>query len=79
MRKIRRMFEAEFKPQLIEQIEAGTMTIAQAARDQQLSGSLIGIASLGSAAEIRRYIRDRRQELGSVSKACQVSGLAASS
>ncbi len=35
-------------------------------------------ASLGSAAEKRRYIRDHRQELGSVSKACQVSKLAPS-
>ena len=39
--KIRRKFEAEFKRQLIAQIEAGTMTIAQAAREQQLSRSLI--------------------------------------
>ena len=36
-------------------------------------------ASLGSAEEKRRYIRDHREELGSVSKACQVSGLASSS
>ena len=36
-------------------------------------------ASLGSAAEKRRYIRDHREELGSVSKACQVSKLAPSS
>jgi putative transposase len=37
------------------------------------------IASLGSAAEKRRYIRDYREELGSISKACQVTGLAPSS
>lgn len=37
------------------------------------------IASLGSAEEKRRYIRDHLEELGSVSKACQVSGLASSS
>src|SRR5262249_24551045 len=37
------------------------------------------IASLGSAEEKRRYIRDHLEELGSVSKACQVSGLAPSS
>ena len=36
-------------------------------------------ANLGSAEEKRRYIRDHREELGSVSKACQVSGLASSS
>jgi putative transposase len=36
-------------------------------------------ASLGSAEEKRRYIRDHIEELGSVSKACQVSGLAPSS
>ena len=37
------------------------------------------IASLGSAAEKRRYIRDHREELGSISKACQISGLPSSS
>jgi transposase InsO family protein len=37
------------------------------------------MASLGSAEEKRRYIRDHRQELGSISKACQVAGLAPSS
>ncbi len=37
------------------------------------------IASLGSTEEKRRYIRDHLEELGSVSKACQVSGLASSS
>ena len=37
------------------------------------------IASLGSAEQKRRYIRDHLEELGSVSQACQVSGLAPSS
>jgi putative transposase len=37
------------------------------------------MASLGSAEEKRRYIRDHRQELGSISKACQVAGLPPSS
>ena len=41
MGKIRRKFEAEFKRQLIGQIEAGYLTVAQAARDHQLSRSLI--------------------------------------
>ena len=41
MGKIRRKFEAEFKRQLIAQVEAGALTIAQAAREQQLSRSLI--------------------------------------
>jgi putative transposase len=36
------------------------------------------IADLGSTAEKRRYIRDHREELGPVSKACQVAGLASS-
>jgi transposase-like protein len=41
MGKIRRKFEADYKRQLIAQIEAGAMTVAQAARDQQLSRSLV--------------------------------------
>ena len=41
MGKIRRKFEADYKRQLIAQIEAGVMTVAQAARDQQLSRSLV--------------------------------------
>jgi len=41
MGKIRRKFEAEFKRQLIAQIEAGQVTVAQAAREQQLSRSLV--------------------------------------
>jgi len=36
-------------------------------------------ASLGSAAEKRRYIGDHREELGSVSKACKVTRLSPSS
>jgi transposase InsO family protein len=34
---------------------------------------------LGSAQEKRRYIGDHRQELGSISKACQIAGLPSSS
>ena len=41
MGKIRRKFEAEFKRQLIMQIEAGQLTLAQAARDHQLSRSVV--------------------------------------
>ena len=41
MGKIRRKFEIEFKRQLIAQIEAGYLTVAQAARDHQLSRSLV--------------------------------------
>jgi transposase-like protein len=41
MGKIRRKFEAEFKRQLIAEIEAGHMTTSQAARDHQLSRSLV--------------------------------------
>lgn len=41
MGKIRRKFEAGFKRQLVEQIEAGELTVTQAARDQQLSRSLV--------------------------------------
>jgi transposase-like protein len=41
MGKIRRKFEADFKRQLIAQIEAGALTIAQAAREQQISRSLV--------------------------------------
>jgi transposase InsO family protein len=36
------------------------------------------MASLGSAAEKRRYIDHHREELGSISKACQVAGLPSS-
>ena len=41
MGKIRRQFEAEFKRQLIAQIEAGHLSVAQAAREHQLSRSLV--------------------------------------
>ena len=41
MGKIRRKFEADYKRQLIAQIEAGAMTVAQAAREHQLSRSLV--------------------------------------
>lgn len=41
MGKIRRKFDAEFKRQLIMEIEAGHLSIAQAARDHQLSRSLV--------------------------------------
>jgi len=36
-------------------------------------------ANLGSTAERRQFVRDNRRQLGSVSKACQVTGLAPSS
>lgn len=41
MGKIRRKFEPEFKRQLIAQIKAGQLTVRQAAREHQLSHSLI--------------------------------------
>jgi transposase-like protein len=41
MGKIRRKFETEFKRQLIAQIEAGQLTLREAAREHQLSRSLI--------------------------------------
>ena len=41
MGKIRRKFETEFKRQLIAQIDAGQTTIGQAARDHQISRSVI--------------------------------------
>jgi transposase-like protein len=41
MGKIRRKFEADFKRQLIAQIEGGQLTAQQAAREHQLSRSLI--------------------------------------
>ncbi len=41
MGKIRRKFEGEFKQQLIEQVETGQITVAQAAREYQVSRSLI--------------------------------------
>ena len=48
-------------------------------RSGHADGTHKKIASLGSAEEKRRYIRNHRQELGSISKACQVTGLAPSS
>jgi len=41
MGRIRRKYEADFKRQLIAQIEAGQVTAQQAAREHQLSRSLI--------------------------------------
>jgi len=41
MGKIRRKFEVEFKRQLIAQIEAGQLTMAQAAREYQLAPSVV--------------------------------------
>src|SRR5436853_283317 len=48
-------------------------------RSGHADGTYKKIANLGSAEEKRRYIRDHRQELGSISKACQVAGFAPSS
>jgi len=39
MGKIRRKFEAEYKRQLIAQIEAGHLSVSQGARDHQLPPS----------------------------------------
>ena len=50
----------------------------ESGRTRHADGSLKKIASLGSAAEKRRYIDNHREELGSVSKACQVAELASS-
>ena len=47
-------------------------------RSGDADGPFKKIASLGSAAEKRRYIGDHREELGSISKACQVTGLPSS-
>jgi transposase-like protein len=41
MGKIRRKFEADFKRQVIGQIEAGELTLARAARDYQLAHSVL--------------------------------------
>ena len=41
MGKIRRKFEPEFKRQMVEQVETGQITMAQAAREYQISRSLI--------------------------------------
>ena len=40
-KRIKRKFETEFKRQLVMQIEAGQLTVRQAAREHQLSPSLI--------------------------------------
>ena len=41
MGKIRRKFEVEFKRRLVEQIETGQMTLSAAARQYQISPSVI--------------------------------------
>jgi transposase-like protein len=41
MGKIRRKYETEFKRSLIGQIEAGELTVREAAREHQLSRSLV--------------------------------------
>jgi len=41
MGKIRRKFEVDFKRQLITQIEAGQLSMAQAARDYQIAHSVL--------------------------------------
>lgn len=41
MGRIRRKFETEFKRQLIAQIESGKLSVREAAREHQLSHSLI--------------------------------------
>src|SRR5215468_4179994 len=51
---------------------------SQGGRARHADGLFKKIASLGSAAEKRRYIDNHRQELGSISKACQVAGLPSS-
>src|SRR5262249_31902618 len=67
-------------------IEAGTATRSrereaegQDRRFVPADGAYKKIARLGSAEEKRRYIDNHRQELGSISKACQVARLASSS
>src|SRR6059036_594692 len=47
----------------------------QGGRARHADGPFKKIASLGSAAEKRGYIDNHREELGSISKACQVAGL----
>ena len=51
---------------------------SQGGRAGYADGLFKKIASLGSAAEKRRYIDNHREELGSISKACQVAGLSSS-
>jgi len=50
----------------------------QGRRTGHANGLFKKIAGLGTTAEKRRYIDNHREKLGSVSKACQVAGLAAS-
>src|SRR5262249_7243441 len=50
----------------------------QGGRGRHADGLFKKIASLGSTAEKRRYIDHHRQELGSISKACQIAGLPSS-
>src|SRR5206468_3135657 len=50
----------------------------QGGRTGHADGPYKKMASLGSAAEKRRYIDHHREELGPISKACQVAGLPAS-
>ena len=47
-------------------------------RSGDADGTFKKIAGMGSTAEKRRYIHNHREELGSVSKACQVTGLPSS-
>src|SRR5262249_10659729 len=47
-------------------------------RPGDADGAFKKIADLGSTTEKRRYIRNHREELGSVSKACQITGLPSS-
>src|SRR5436190_8869008 len=51
---------------------------SQGGRTRHADGPFKKIASLGSAAEKRGYIDNHREELGSISKACQVAGLPSS-
>src|SRR5262245_1067873 len=51
---------------------------SQGGRTGHADGLFKKIAGLGSAAEKRRYIDNHRQELGSISKTCQVAGLPSS-
>ena len=51
---------------------------SQGRRVGHADGLFKKIASLGSAAEKRRYIDNHREELGPISKACQVAGLPSS-
>src|SRR5262249_29163025 len=51
---------------------------SQGGRARHADGLFKKIASLGSAAEKSRYIDHHRQELGSISKACQIAGLPSS-